>query len=235
MKPRDLSLNEKLYYHLHPHPMNLAHSIDHTILKPETTVEDIKDKCQEALENGFAAVCIPPYFVHDAASLLENSQVKISTVIGFPMGYSAVSAKVEEIKKAVNNGADELDAVINICAVKGGNWNFIKNEIESLTTACHMKGKILKLIIETGMLSESEIRHLCEISIGADVDYIKTSTGMNGPGASVEVVRLLRELLPKSIKIKASGGIRDRAFAEQLLQAGADRIGTSSGVQIVKG
>ncbi|RME04869.1 MAG: deoxyribose-phosphate aldolase [Bacteroidetes bacterium] len=215
--------------------MDLARTIDHTILKPGITSEDVKEKCQEAKDNSFAAVCIPPYFVNEAATLLENSGVKVATVIGFPMGYSAVSAKVEEIKKAVNDGADELDAVINICAVKSGNWNYLKNEIESLTTACHMKGKILKLIIETGMLTEEEIRQVCEISVVADVDYIKTSTGMNGPGASLETVKLLREILPKKVKIKASGGIRDRAFAEQLIQAGADRIGTSSGVQIISG
>lgn len=213
--------------------MNLASTIDHTILKPGITIEDVKIKCQEAKDYAFAAVCIPPYYVNETANLLEDSRVKVATVVGFPMGYSAVSAKVEEIKKAVNDGADELDAVINICAVKSGNWNFVKNEIESLTTACHMKGKILKLIIETGMLTEEEIRQVCEISVVADVDYIKTSTGMNGPGASVEVVKLLREILPKKIKIKASGGIRDKAFAEQLIQAGADRIGTSSGIQIV--
>ncbi len=215
--------------------MNLARTIDHTLLKPGITNEDVKVKCLEAKENGFAAVCIPPYFVNEAAALLEDSGVKVATVIGFPMGYSAVSSKVEEIKKAVNDGADELDAVVNICAVKSGNWNYLRNEIESLTTACHMKGKILKLIIETGMLTEAEIRQICEISVTADVDYIKTSTGMNGPGASVEVVSLLREILPKNVKIKASGGIRDKAFAEQLIQAGADRIGTSSGVQIIKG
>lgn len=215
--------------------MNLARTIDHTLLKPGITSEDVKQKCQEALDHQFAAVCIPPYFVNEAFGMLEDSDVNVATVIGFPMGYSAVSAKVEEIKKAVNDGADELDAVINLCAVKSGNWNFIRNEVESLTTACHMKGKILKLIIETGMLTEDEIRKVCEISVAADVDYIKTSTGMNGPGASLEVVKLLRELLPKNIKIKASGGIRDKAFAEQLIEAGADRIGTSSGIQIVNG
>ena len=215
--------------------MDIAQTIDHTILKPGITSEDVKAKCQEAKDNGFAAVCIPPYFAHEAASLLEDSRVKVATVIGFPMGYSVVSAKVEEIKKAVNDGAEELDAVINLCAVKSGNWNYIRNEIESLTTACHMKGRILKLIIETGMLTEDEIRQVCELSAVADVDYVKTSTGINGPGANPEVVKLLREILPKRIKIKASGGIRDRAFAEQLIEAGADRIGTSSGIQIVNG
>lgn len=213
--------------------MDIARTIDHTLLKPETTSENVNVLCKEAVERAFAAVCIPPYFVSEAASLLEESPVKVATVIGFPMGYSAVSAKVEEIKKAINDGADELDVVINLCALKSLNWNFLKNEIESLTTACHMKGKIIKLIIETGILTEDEIRRVCEISVAAEVDYIKTSTGINGPGASVEVVALLRQILPKNIKIKASGGIRDKAFALRLLEAGASRIGTSAGVQLV--
>lgn len=213
--------------------MDIARTIDHTLLKPETTSENVNVLCKEAVERAFAAVCIPPYFVSEAASLPEESPVKVATVIGFPMGYSAVSAKVEEIKKAINDGADELDVVINLCALKSLNWNFLKNEIESLTTACHMKGKIIKLIIETGILTEDEIRRVCEISVAAEVDYIKTSTGINGPGASVEVVALLRQILPKNIKIKASGGIRDKAFALRLLEAGASRIGTSAGVQLV--
>ncbi|HHM20379.1 MAG TPA: deoxyribose-phosphate aldolase [Bacteroidetes bacterium] len=215
--------------------MDLARLIDHTLLKPYCTLADVEEVCREAAEYRFAAVCLPPYYVKDACKLLEGHPVKVATVIGFPMGYSAVAAKVEEIKRAVDEGADELDAVINLCAVKNGKWNYVKSEIESLSTACHMKGRLIKTIIESGVLNEDELVKIAEICAGAGVDYVKTSTGINAPGASVEVVAKLRELLPQEIKIKASGGIRDRAFAEQLVGAGASRLGSSSGIQIVSG
>lgn len=215
--------------------MDLAHLIDHTILKPSCTWKDVEAVCQQAIEHGFAAVCIPPYYVKEASSFLEKESVKIATVIGFPMGYSAIAAKVEEIKRAIDEGADELDVVININAVKNANWNFVKNEIESLTTACHMKGKLIKLIIETGLLQKEELVKIADICKNADVDFVKTSTGYNAEGASVEVVTTLRELLPGHIKIKASGGIKDNASAKQLVEAGANRLGSSSGVQLVKG
>ena len=215
--------------------MNLARYIDHTILKPDCTLAEVKKCCEEALRHQFAAVCVPPFYVKDAASLLEKSVVKIATVVGFPMGYAATASKVEEIKRAIDEGSDELDAVINLCAVKSGNWNHLRNEIETLTTACHMKGKVLKLILETGLLTEAEMLKLCKISGEVGVDFVKTSTGVNGPGASAEVVRFLRNNLPAEIKIKASGGIRDRHFAKELVSCGADRIGSSSGVSIVGG
>lgn len=213
--------------------MNLARYIDHTILKPDCSLAEIKKCCDEAVQYQFAAVCVPPYYVKDAVASLEKSTVKISTVVGFPMGYATTPAKVEEIKRAIDEGADELDAVINLCAVKNKNWNHVKNEVETLTTACHMKGKILKLILETGLLSEEEILRLCKISSDVGVDFVKTSTGINAAGASPEIVRFLRKNLPSDIKIKASGGIRDRNFAEELISCGADRLGSSAGVAIV--
>jgi deoxyribose-phosphate aldolase len=213
--------------------MDLASIIDHTILRQDCVFNDIKNICEEALKFGFAAVCIPPFYVKDAVRLLENSDVNVATVVAFPMGYAPVASKVEEIKRAIDEGTDEVDAVINLCAVKNNNWNFVRNEIESMTTASHMRGKIIKLILETGLLEQPEILKLCDICKELEVDFVKTSTGFQGQGASVEVVSLLRANLPKTIKIKASGGIRDRQFAEQLVQAGADRIGTSSGVAIV--
>ncbi len=215
--------------------MDLAHFIDHTLLKPDCTLSEIKQLCEEALQHQFAAVCVPPYYVKDANNVLEKSEVKVSTVIGFPMGYASTPSKVEEIKRAIDEGADEMDAVINICAVKNQNWNFIRNEMESLATACHMRGKILKIILETGLMSEAEIIKLCEIATDAQTDYVKTSTGYLGQGATVEVVRLMRKVLPAAIKIKASGGIRDRQFAEQLVAAGANRLGSSSGIAILAG
>ncbi len=215
--------------------MDLAHLIDHTLLSPICTLTDVERICNEAIEYGFAAVCIPPFYVKDARGFLKNSKVKVATVIGFPTGYSSTAAKVEEIKRAIDEEIDELDAVINLCAVKNGNWNFVRNELESLTTACHMRGKKIKIIIETGVLSQAEILKIAEICVPVGVDFVKSSTGFNGPGVSAEVISLLRNSLPASIKIKASGGIRDRQFAEILVQAGADRLGCSASIQIVNG
>ncbi len=213
--------------------MDLARFIDATILKPDTTLADIKKLCDDAKKHEFASVCVPPFFVKDAVKALDGTPVVVSTVVGFPMGYSATPAKVEEIKKAIDEGATELDCVINICAVKSKQWSYVRNEIDSMAMACQMRGKTIKLIIETGLLTEAEIVKLCEMANEVKVNFVKTSTGVNGKGASVKIIELLRKKLPPSIKIKASGGIRDRKFAEELVAAGADRIGTSAGTTIV--
>ena len=215
--------------------MDLAHLIDHTLLKPYCTQTDVEEVCKEALEHQFAAVCIPPYYVKDAKGFLGQSNVKVATVIGFPSGYSALAAKIEEIKRAIGEGVDELDVVINLCAVKNADWNYVKNELESLTTACHMRGKTIKAIIESSLLTKEELLKVAGTCAVVGVDFVKTSTGFNGPGASVDVVSVLRDVLPKKIKIKASGGIKDRQFAEQLVEAGANRLGASSSVQIISG
>ncbi|MBI1225204.1 MAG: deoxyribose-phosphate aldolase [Bacteroidetes bacterium] len=213
--------------------MDLARFIDATILKPDTTLADIKKLCEDAKTYDFSAVCVPPFFVKDAVKALEGTRVTICTVVGFPMGYSATPAKVEEIKKAIDEGATELDCVINICAVKSKQWNYVRNEIDSMAMACQMRGKTIKLILETGLLTDAEITKLCEMAAEVKVNFVKTSTGINGKGASVKIIESLRKKLPTSIKIKASGGIRDRKLAEELVAAGADRIGTSSGADIV--
>lgn len=213
--------------------MDLARFIDATILKPDTNPAEVKKLCEEAVQYGFAAVCVPPFFVKDAARALEGTKVNVCTVVGFPMGYSATPAKVEEIKKAIDEGASELDCVINICAVKSKQWNYVRNEIDSMAMASQMRGKVIKLIIETGLLTEAEISKTCELAAEVQVNFVKTSTGINGKGASVAIIESLRKKLPASIKIKASGGIRDRKFAEELVAAGADRIGTSVGVSII--
>lgn len=213
--------------------MDLARFIDATILKPDTSLDEVKKLCEEAVQYGFAAVCIPPFFVKDAAKVLEDTKVNVCTVVGFPMGYSATPAKVEEIKKAIDEGASELDCVINICAVKSKQWNYVRNEIDSMAMACQMRGKTIKLIIETGLLTEVEIVKVCELATEVQVNFVKTSTGINGKGASVPIIESLRKKLPAYIKIKASGGIRDRKFAEELVAAGADRIGTSTGTSII--
>lgn len=213
--------------------MNLAHFIDHTILTPDCTLADIERLCLEAKQYGFTAVCVPPYYIQAAAKHLEDQPVKISTVIGFPMGYSATPAKVEEIKRAIDEGAREVDVVVNVCAIKSGNWNYVRNDIDSMTTSVHLKGKMIKIIFEVSLLSKEEIIQLCDICNKIEVNFVKTSTGFNGGGATVTAVELLRQHLDKSIKIKASGGIRTREDAMRLLDAGAERIGTSAGVFIM--
>ncbi len=215
--------------------MELAGYIDHTLLQPDTRGEDIKKLCEEALAYHFASVCVPPFYVKDAFNLLDNTPVKVSTVVGFPLGYSTTSAKVEEIKRALDEGSNEVDVVVNIAAVKNGSWNYVQNDIASMTTAVHLKGKMVKIILETGLMTREEIDRLGEICLEVEPDFVKTSTGFNGKGATVTVVRHLHELLAESpIKIKASGGIRKLKDAQAMVEAGATRIGTSSGVKIME-
>lgn len=213
--------------------VDLATMIDHTYLRADCSTADIKVLCNEALRYGFSTVCIPPYYIFQAKKILDDSRVKICSVIGFPMGYSTTGAKVEEIKRACNDGADELDVVINIAAVKNSDWNTVRNDIESTTMITHLRGKKMKLIIEMGLLEEEEIIKVCEIAINLGVDYIKTSTGFNNTITTVEDISFLKSILPPLVKVKASGGIRTKADAMAMLQAGADRIGTSSGIRIV--
>jgi deoxyribose-phosphate aldolase len=213
--------------------MNLAAKIDHTLLKADASEKEVKKICAEAKEYGFAAVCIPPYFVRKCKLWLSDSKVKVATVVGFPLGYSHTPAKVEEARRAIDEGADEVDMVINIIALKAGDWNYLKNELTSVATIVQLRGGKLKVILETGLLTESEIIKACGLCAEMTVDFVKTSTGSIQPGATVEAVKLLRANLPKAVKIKASGGIRDKAFALQLIEAGADRIGCSASVSIV--
>ncbi len=213
--------------------MDLEKYIDHTLLKADVTATDIRRLCQEALEVGFHAVCVPPYYVPEAFQELQSSPVKIATVIGFPLGYSATVAKVEEVKRAIDEGAQEFDMVINVAAVKSGNWNFVRNDIDRVTTSVHLRGKLVKVILETGLLQTEEIERLCRICSELQVDYVKTSTGFNSGGATVADVKHLRKLLDPSVKIKASGGIRTARKARDLIAAGADRLGTSTGMSII--
>lgn len=213
----------------------LSGHIDHTTLKIDTKKADIKKLCSEAEANNFYAVCVPPYFVRNASMLLKDSNVKIATVIGFPLGYSATPSKATEIQKAIDDGVDELDVVINVSAVKSGDWSYVQNDIKTVALAAQMKGKVIKVILETGLLNKKEIKKLCEICTEVGVNFVKTSTGFNGEGATVEVVEYLRANLPSSIKIKASGGIRSVKKAMEMIEAGADRLGTSSSIKIVKG
>jgi deoxyribose-phosphate aldolase len=209
--------------------------IDHTILKPTTTLLEVENICEEAKLYQFAAVCVPPLFVKKAKEILINSPVKVATVIGFPFGYSAIEAKVAEIVLAIIDGADELDMVINISAIKNNDWNFIASEINTIIPIVKSKnlpagrqGKIIKVIIESGILTDDEIIKCCDIYGAAGVDYVKTSTGYAEKGATVYAVKLIRAHLANTIKIKASGGIKNFQFAKELIDAGAARIGCSS-------
>jgi deoxyribose-phosphate aldolase len=215
--------------------MPLNKYIDHTILKPTCLVADIEKLCTEAKRYDFAAVCVPPNFVKLAKEQVAGSDVKVATVIGFPFGYSATEAKIAEIILAMVDGADELDVVANISAIKNGDWAAIADEINHIMPIIRSKGKAVKIIIESGVLTDDEIIKCCDIYGIAGIDFLKTSTGYAEKGASVEAVQLFRKHLPDAVHIKASGGIRDYATAKQMIEAGATRIGCSAGVAIVTG
>ncbi len=214
--------------------MNIAKYIDHTVLKPTTALAEIDKLCDEAIHYQFAAVCVPPLFVKKAKEFLNDSKVKVATVIGFPFGYSAIEAKVAEIVLAIVDGADELDMVINISAIKNNDWQFLANEINTILPIIRNQNKVIKVIIESGILTDEEIIKCCDIYGAAGVDYVKTSTGYAEHCASLHAVQLIRKHLSDAIKIKASGGIRTYQFAKELIDAGADRLGCSNSLQIVK-
>jgi deoxyribose-phosphate aldolase len=214
--------------------MNVASYIDHTILKPTTVLDDISRICSEALEYKFAAVCIPPSFVKPAKDFLKGSDVKIATVIGFPFGYSATTAKLAEVVQALEDDADELEIVINISSARSGLWNELKSEMKQLIAPAHENGKAVKVIIESGVLTDEEIISCCRIYAELGADFVKTSTGYAETGATLAAVQLMRANLPSHIRIKASGGIRTYEAARMYIDAGADRIGCSAGVSIVK-
>ncbi len=215
--------------------MNLNNYIDHTLLKPTALISEIEKLCEEAKLYDFAAVCVPPNFVKKAKSYLANSSIKVATVIGFPFGYSAVEAKLAEVLLAIVDGADELDVVVNISAIKNGDWLYLANEINHLMPIIKSSNKVIKIIIESGVLTDEEIIKCCELYGVAGIDYLKTSTGYAEKGASVEAVELFKLHLPKHVQIKASGGIKDYSFAELLINAGATRLGCSASIAIVKG
>ncbi len=213
--------------------MNLASYIDHTILKPETTFQEVKRICQEAIDHNFAAVCIPPYYTKKVSEILEDKSVKLATVVGFPFAFAGTPSKVDEIKRALEAGADEIDAVVHLNALKNGDWNYVRNDIDSVARAVHMRGKTIKIIFETGLLTEDEILRLCDICNKVEVDYVKTSTGYIAGGATAEMVAFMKANVSSNIKVKASGGIRSKEAALSMVEAGASRLGTSSGLKLV--
>jgi deoxyribose-phosphate aldolase len=214
--------------------MNIASYIDHTILKPTTQHHDIEQICSEAMEYNFAAVCVPPHFVALAKKLTAGSNVQTATVIGFPFGYSSIAAKVAEIKQSINDGADELDMVINLAALKANDMDYLSKEIVACLQPIRLHRKIIKVIIESGILIDDEIVTCCNLYSKHHIDFMKTSTGYAEKGASVHAVSLMHKNLPAEIAIKASGGIRTFAFAKELIEAGATRIGASASVAITK-
>ncbi|MFN2438631.1 MAG: deoxyribose-phosphate aldolase [Chitinophagaceae bacterium] len=214
--------------------MNIAAFIDHTALKSTTTVKDVDTICREAELYGFAAICIPPVYVQHAANKLKETKVKLATVIGFPFGFTYINVKMEESMQAINDGADELDMVINFIALKNGDYTYLENEVGAILEIVKKENVTLKIIIESGVLTEREIIKCCEIYGAFDIDFLKTSTGYAEKGASIEAVQLMRHHLPSHIQVKASGGIKTFDFAKQLIEAGATRLGCSASVAIVK-
>lgn len=204
--------------------------IDQTVLKGGTRWEDVQKVCDEAKQNHFPAVCIPPCFVKEAHAYLLNSNVKIATVVGFPFGNTTTEVKVFETKQAIENGAEEIDMVINIGWLKSGLYYLVGNEIRDIRKAC--EGKVLKVIVETGYLTEDEIRKVTDVVDHAGADFIKTSTGFGPRGASIRDVELFKEV-SKRLKIKAAGGVRDHESAVNYIKMGVSRIGTSTGTVLI--
>ena len=212
---------------------NIASMIDHTLLKPEATKEMIEKLCNEAKKYGFAAVCVNPYYVNMSKKFLEGSKVKVATVIGFPLGANTKEVKAFETKNAIENGADEVDMVINIGAMKNRDYDVVKGDIEAVVEAA--KGRaIVKVIIETCLLTDEEKIKACELSKEAGADFVKTSTGFSTGGATVNDVKLMKKTIGDSLKIKASGAIRDYETAKAMIEAGASRIGASASIKIVE-
>lgn len=214
--------------------MHLNATIDHTLLKPDATVEQIDRLCAEAREHVFASVCVLPWYVERAADMLADSPVATCTVIGFPLGGTFMQTKVAEAMLAMDHGATELDMVINISALKSGRLDVVEADIAAVVSAVHGRKGIVKVIVETCLLTEAEKIGMCHIVTRTGADYIKTSTGFSTGGATLDDVRLLRANIGADVHVKASGGIRDRATAEAMLEAGASRLGTSAGVAIVR-
>ena len=212
---------------------NIAHYIDHTLLKADTTCEQIIQLCEEAKTHHFATVCIPPSFIPMAKKALNGSSVKPITVIGFPLGYQCTETKVFETQKAIEDGALEIDMVINISALKDENFSLVENDIQSVVKAA--QDIPVKVIIETALLSDEEKRQACQIILKTGAAFVKTSTGFSTGGATLKDVQLMKEVVQNQIRVKASGGIKNKQDALKMIEAGADRIGTSSGVSIVKG
>jgi deoxyribose-phosphate aldolase len=213
---------------------NIASLIDHTILKPEAVRGDIKTTCAEALKYGFASVCVNSFWTPFVASELRGSAVKACAVVGFPLGAASTAAKIAETRAAIADGAQELDMVINVGALRGGELGIVEADIRAVANAAHEKGAILKVIMETALLSDEEKVLACRSAVAAGADFVKTSTGFSRSGATTDDVALLRRTVGPSIGVKASGGIRTLADLRAMVAAGANRIGASASVRILE-
>lgn len=213
--------------------ITIAHYIDHTLLKPQATATDIVQLCEEAKHYGFYAVCVNGCYAAIAKRELRGSQVKLAVVVGFPLGAQTTEVKCFEAADAVRHGADEIDMVMNIGWFKAEAYDEVEAEIKTLKET--IGKKVLKVIIETGLLNDLEIKRACRIVMNAGVDYVKTSTGFNGEGANLAKVRIMKMIIDDKLKLKASGGISNLQTAKLFIHNGVDRIGTSSGVAIVRG
>lgn len=211
----------------------MADYIDHTLLKPEATENDIKKLCKEAIDHGFFSVCINSSYVKLAAREVQGTSVKVCVVVGFPLGVTTTAVKTYEAAEAVENGADEVDMVIHVGQLKSGNEQYVYDDIAGVVRAA--KGKVVKVIIETALLSDEEKKKACLISLKAGAAFVKTSTGFGPGGATVADIELMREAVGPEMGIKASGGVRTAETAWKMIKVGANRIGTSSGVTIIQG
>ena len=213
---------------------SLAAVIDHTLLKPDATTADIERLCDEALIYGFAAVCINPFWVSLAAKKLTGSPVRVCTVVGFPFGANAIETKSQEANIARNQGAEEIDMVLNIGALRSGDYHLARKEIAEVAGVAHEGNGLLKVILETCLLTDEQKVKASRLAVEAGADFVKTSTGFSTGGATVEDVRLMRNAVGQHMGVKASGGIRTLASVRRMLEAGATRIGASAGVNIIK-
>jgi len=213
--------------------LNIAQMIDHSLLKPDATKEEIRNLCEEGKKYGFVSVCVNPVWVSFCSDLLKGSKVRICTVSGFPLGANKPEVKAKEAETAIKEGSFEIDMVANIGALKSGDFKLVEEDIKAVRSAIG-KEKILKVIIETAVLTNEEKIKATQIIMACGADFVKTSTGFGYSGATVEDVKLLKKVVGDKIRIKASGGIRDYETALKLIEAGASRIGTSSGVKIVE-
>lgn len=214
--------------------MDFAKMIDHTILKADATKEDVKKLCMEAMKYGFHSVCVNSSFVYYCAQLLKDSEVKVCTVVGFPLGAMSTDGKVGETLAAIEDGAGEIDMVIHVGMIKSRDWDYVKQDIASVVEAAGDRA-IVKVILETCLLTDDEKEYACRICKEAGADFVKTSTGFSTDGAAIEDVALLRKTVGPVMGVKASGGIRTLETAQAMVRAGADRLGTSSGIKIVEG
>lgn len=212
--------------------MGLNKYIDHTILKATASSSDVQKLCAEAIEHEFYSVCVNGCYVADAKHLLQGTDVKVAAVVGFPLGAMTTAAKVFEAKEAVENGASEIDMVINVAKLKDGEFDYVENEIRLIKEA--IGDNVLKVIIETCYLTDEEKVKACELSLVAKADFVKTSTGFGTGGATYEDVKLMKSVVGDNAKVKASGGVRDKETAQKYVDLGAERLGTSSGIEIVK-